>query len=141
MLSSRCLICSSAISVTLAQRPVAGHDNLQDRHRVGIELLDHRRQRRLREVGNDQVDLVANFLRRDVAVLLEQERARMTCDWPSTDEDRSSSMPLMVLTRAFDLLGDFGLDLLGRRARIDHRDGTVGTSMFGSRSTPRPKNE
>ena len=32
-------------------------------------------------------------------------------------------MPLIVLTAFFDLVGDLGLDLLRRGARLDRRDG------------------
>ena len=106
----------------LAERQVAGDDNLQDRHGAGIELLNHRRERGLGKIGNDQVDLVANLLGRDVAVLLEHEPQHD----PRLPLDRRRSQLVDAadgIDRAFDVLGDLGFDLLGRRARIDDRDG------------------
>ena len=41
---------------------------------AGIEVLDDRRLGVVRQVAEDGVDLVAHFLRGDVAVLLEVER-------------------------------------------------------------------
>ena len=46
----------------------------------------------------------------------------MTCEMPSDETERSSSIPLIVLTAFLDLVGDLGLDLLGRGARLHGRD-------------------
>ena len=46
-----------------------------------------------------------------------------TIDTPSDETSiASSSMPLIVLHRFLDLVGDFRLDLLGRRSRLDGGD-------------------
>ena len=66
----------------------------------------------------------------------------MTCDWPSTDEERSSSMPLMVLT-APSMLLVISVSICSGEAPglVDRAPTTVGTSMFGQRSTPSVMNE
>ena len=46
----------------------------------------------------------------------------MTVETPSDEVERSSSMPLIVLTRFLDLVGDLGLDLLRRGAGQPRRD-------------------
>ena len=43
------------------------------RRRVGVELLNDRLFGGDRKIVDDQIDLVADFLRRDVGILLEQE--------------------------------------------------------------------
>ena len=58
----------------LLERARAGDDQLQDRRGVGIELLDDRGEGRFRQRRNDEVDLVAHVLGRDVAVFLEEKR-------------------------------------------------------------------
>ena len=40
---------------------------------IGIELLNDRRFGRLRQIAEDQIDLVANLLRCHIAVLLQKE--------------------------------------------------------------------
>ena len=46
----------------------------------------------------------------------------MTCDTPSADTDRSSSMPLIVFTASSIAIGHLGLDLLGRRPWLARRN-------------------
>ena len=50
-------------------------------------------------------------------------------------------MPLMVLTPCFDLVGDLGLDLLRRGARLHGRDDDGRDVDLGNRSTPSFVNE
>ena len=63
----------SAISVRSRIGTRRGDGDLENRRGVGIQLLHHRRLRGLRKVGDDQVDLILNFLRGDVAVFRQLE--------------------------------------------------------------------
>jgi hypothetical protein len=85
------------------------------RRRVGIELLDRRLLDVLGQQRQDAVDAVAHFLRRDVAVLLEQER-----DDDGRDPFRRGRAQLVDaadgVDRFLDLVRDLGLHFLGRRA-------------------------
>ena len=58
----------------VANRLVGRHRERHDRRRVGIELLDRRLLDGARQLRQDAVHAIAHFLRRDVDVLLEQER-------------------------------------------------------------------
>ena len=58
----------------LAKRTRSGNNNLQHGLSIGIELLDDRRFGRLRQISEDQVDLVANLLRCHIAVLFQKRR-------------------------------------------------------------------
>ena len=55
----------------VAQRARRGDGDLEDGRGVGIELLDDGLLGGLRQIVDDQVDLVLDFLRGDVAVLRE----------------------------------------------------------------------
>ncbi len=57
----------------VAQRARRGDGDLQNGRGVGIELLHHRLFGGLRQIGNDQIHLVLNFLRRHIAVLRQLE--------------------------------------------------------------------
>ncbi len=68
----------------VAQGRGARNDDLQDGRGVGIEFLNDRRLGRFRQVAQNEIDLVADFLRGDVAVLIEQEAdddLRYAFDW------------------------------------------------------------
>ena len=99
-----------------------GDGDLKDGRGVGVELLDHRRLRGLRKVGDDQVDLVLNFLRGDVAILRQQEAddddgaAFRRCGADVIDQADG-------IHRVFDFLGDLRLDLFGRGAGIGYGHG------------------
>ena len=108
----------------------------QDRRRIGIELLDRRLVDRLRQQRQHAVDAVAHLLRGDVGVLLEQERDRSPCETPSDEVERSSSMPLIVLT-ASSILSVISVSTSSGAApgsRVVTT--TVGKSTFGKRSRP-----
>ena len=90
---------------------------------VGIELLHRRLQHRARQQRNDAVDAIAHFLRRDVGVLLELERDDDLRD--ALGRGRAERVDAADrVDRLFDLVGDLGLDLLGRGAGQPrrHRD-------------------
>ena len=67
----------------VADRRGAGERDGEDGNGVRVDLLDDRRVGVLRQVAQDGVDPVADFLRRDVDVLLEHELT-MTCERPRT---------------------------------------------------------
>ena len=105
----------------VADRLVRGERERQDRRGVRIELLDRRLLDRLGQQRQHAVDLVAHFLRRDVGVLLEQERDDDLRD--AFGRGRAQLVDAADgVDRFFDLVGDLGLDLLGRRARQARRD-------------------
>src|SRR5947208_2679128 len=58
----------------VADRLARAQREAEDRRRVRIEPIDARLLDRLRQLRQHAVDLVAHFLRRDVGVLVEQER-------------------------------------------------------------------
>src|SRR6185503_422441 len=97
------------------------HRDTNNRRRIGVEFLDDWLFGSQREVVQDQIDLVSDFLRGDVGVLLEQER----------DEDLRHAFnrrrTQLVDTGdgvdgAFDFVRDLSLDLLRRRAGIHDRN-------------------
>ena len=91
---------------------------------VEVELLDRRLQHRPRQLRHDAVDAVAHFLRGDVGVLLELERHHDLRD--ALGRGRGERVDAADgVDRLFDLVGDLGLDLLGRGAgqARRHRDG------------------
>ena len=99
----------------VANRLVGRDRQRHDRGGVGIELLDRRLLDVPRQQRQNAVDAVANFLRRDVHVLFEQER----------DDDRRDAFrrgrtelvdPADRVDRLLDLVGDLGFDFLGRGA-------------------------
>ena len=101
--------------------------SVMHRRGVGIELLDRRLLDVLRQQRQHAVDAVAHFLRRDVAVLLEQER-----DDDRRDAFRRGRAQLVDAADGvdgfLDLVGDLGFDFLGRRAgqpRRHHDGGEV----------------
>ena len=77
--------------------------------------------------GSDGVDVVAHLLRGDVDVLLEAEGDEDLRD--ALGRDRAQLVDAADgVDRLLDLVGDLGLDLLGRGAvepRGDHDDGEV----------------
>ncbi len=88
-----------------------------DRRGVGIDLLDRSAARR-RGAARDEhrVHLVAHFLRRDVAVLLQVELDHDHRDVLGREGDQLVDAADGV-DRLLDLVGDLGLDLLRRRRR------------------------
>ena len=65
----------------------------------------------------------------------------MTCETPSDDTERSSSMPLIVLT-ASSILSVISVSICsGAAPGWTVVMSTVGRSIFGKRSTPRRVNE
>ena len=92
-----------------------------DRRRVGIELLDRRLLDRARQQRQHTVHSIADFLRGDVAVLLEQER-----DDDLRDAFRRVRAELVDaadrVDRFLDLVGDFRLDLFRRGSGEPRRD-------------------
>ena len=101
----------------LLERAWTRDDQLQDRRRVRIELLNHRRERGFGQRRDHEVDLVAHLLGGDVAVLLEQERHRHLR--APFDRGRPQLVdPADRVQRAFELLRDFRFDLFRRGAGI-----------------------
>ncbi|HYG09070.1 MAG TPA: hypothetical protein VD835_03750 [Pyrinomonadaceae bacterium] len=104
-----------------AQTAWRGDGDAQDGRGVCVELLDDRLFSRLRQIGHDEVHLVAHFLRRDVGVFVEQE----------LDEDlrdafhRGRAQFVYAadgVDGGFDLVRHLGFDLARARAGVDHRD-------------------
>jgi hypothetical protein len=93
---------------------------VENRRRVGVELLDARLIDVLRQVGQDRVDLVAHVLRGDVDVLFEHERDDDLRDAFRRDRPELVDAADRV-DRPFDLVGQLGLDLLGSRAVLRRR--------------------
>ena len=107
----------------------------QHRRRVGIELLDRRLLDGLRQQRQDAVDLVAHFLRRDVGVLLEQERDDDLRD--AFGRGRAQLVDAADgVDRFLDLVGDLGLDFLRRRAGQARGDDDGREVDLRKRSTP-----
>ena len=52
----------------------------------------------------------------------ERSKVMVTRDWPSVELERSSSMPGNGVDRGLDAIGDFGLDVLGRRTGVRRAD-------------------
>jgi hypothetical protein len=111
----------------IAPAPGTAHGNEQDRGGVGIELGDDGRIDALGQLREDGRDVVAHLLHGDVDVLVEAE---------GHDDERHAlarggSQLVDAANRvdgALDLIGEAGLDLLGRRAvecRGDENDGDV----------------
>jgi hypothetical protein len=94
--------------------------DVEDRRRVGVELVDDRRLDVGRQVGQHLVDLVPHLLRRHVGVLLEDELH----DDERHPLGRHGAELLDAgdgVDRPLDLVGDLGLDLFRRRAALDRR--------------------
>ena len=88
----------------------------EDRRRVGVELLDDGLVDVPWELREDAVHVVAHLLRGDVDVLLEDERDEDLRD--ALGRDRAQLVDARDrVDRLLDLVGDLGLDLLGRGAR------------------------
>jgi hypothetical protein len=104
----------------VAQRARRRHRNPQNRRGVRVELLHHRHLGRLRQVVDNQVDLVLHFLRRHVAILGQQEgddHLRLALRRDGADLVHHAD----GVDRVLYLLADFGFDFLRRSARIgDH---------------------
>ena len=105
----------------VADRLVGRHGQRHDGRRIRVELVDDRLLDVLREEREHPVDAVAHFLRRDVAVLLEQES-----DDHRRDAFRRGGAELVDaadrVDRFFDLVRDLGLDFLRRRTGQARRD-------------------
>ena len=109
----------------LAKRAASRERDGEDRRRVGVELLHDRLVDVARQVREDAVDLVADFLGGDVDVLLEDERDEDLRD--ALGGDRLEVVDARDrVDRLLDLVRDLGLDLLGRRAREPGDDGDGG---------------
>ena len=112
---------------------VGGDGHGDDRRRRRVELLDRGLQRRARQQRQDAVDAVAHFLRGDVGVLVEHERHDDLRD--AFGRGRAQRVDgADGVDGFFDLVGDLGLDLLGRRAgqprgHDDGRDVDVGKAV------------
>ena len=104
----------------VADRLLGRQRQRQHRRRIRIELLDRRLIDGARQQRQHAVDPIADFLRGDVGVLLEQER-----DDHHRDAFRRRRAELVDaadrVDRFLDLVGDLGLDLLRRRARQPRR--------------------
>ena len=88
----------------------------------------------LRQIGQDPVDLVAHLLRGDVEFFSEQELMK-TWDTPSVETERSSSMPLMVLT-ASSILSVISVSTSSGAAPEPRGHGDDRELHLGKRSTP-----
>src|ERR1019366_3269879 len=105
----------------IAQRAGRGDGDLHDRRGVRIHLLNNGLLRGGRQIVGNQVDLVLDFLRGDVAVLRKFE---------GDDDERlafgRSGAQFVDLTDGVDgvfyLLGDFGFHFFGRSAGIGDDD-------------------
>ncbi len=105
-----------------AQRAGRGNGDAQNRCRIGVELLDDGNFGRLRKIVDDEIDFVAHFLRRHVSVLFQDEGDEDLRD--ALDRSRTQLVDSADgIDRAFDLVGDFGFNLLRRRAGIDYGHG------------------
>ncbi len=100
----------------VANRRVRRHGERQHGRGVGIEFLDHRLIDGPRQQRQHAVDAVPDFLRGDVAILLEQEG-----DDDLRDAFRRVRAQLVDAADGvdgfLDLVGDFRLDFLRRGAR------------------------
>ena len=106
-----------------ARRAVSG--DAQDRRRVGVELLDARLLDGLRQQRQHAVDLVAHFLAPRRRCPCRAGTPTNTCETPSDETERSSSIPLMVLT-ASSILSVISVSICSGAAPgctvvIDHR--------------------
>ena len=120
-LSSRRRRTLSANSVMSRSGLFGRHRDGDHRRRGGVELLHGRLQHRARQLRNDAVDAVAHFLRRDVRILLELERDDDLRD--ALGRGRAEGIDAADgVDRFLDLVGDLGLDLLGRGAGKARRD-------------------
>lgn len=102
---------------------LADERDRHDRRRVHVELQHLRVLHRLREVRADERDLLADVRRAHVGVAPELELKEHLAD--VVEARRRHVLDAVDLhDRVLDLLGDRGLDLVRRRARIDdrHRD-------------------
>ena len=122
----------------VAQGARRGDGDLQDGRGVGIELLHHRLLGGLRQVRHDQVDLVLDFLRRDVAVLGEFE---LNDDQRLAFGGGGAHLVdrLMVLTASSTFLVISVSISSGDAPGLAMMTTTVGISTLGNRSTPSVK--
>ncbi len=105
----------------VADRLLRGHCDGEDRCGVGVLLLDRRLQDRARQLRQNAVDAVADFLRGDVRILLEPE---------GHDDLRDAFSGVRIelidaadgVDRFLDLVGDLALDLLRRSTGETCRD-------------------
>ena len=108
----------------VADRLVRAERETEDGRRIRIHLVDARLLNRFRQQRQHAVDLVADFLRGHVGVLLEDE-----ADCDLRDPFRRSRAELVDAAdrvhRLFDLVCYFGFDLLRRGAGLHrrHQDG------------------
>jgi hypothetical protein len=101
--------------------PFTAHAEVEHRRGARLDLADDRLLDAARQLAQDRVHLVAHLLRRDVGVLVELEH----------DDDLGDALARHgvqvvdardLVDGALDLVGDVGLDLLGRGARQLSRD-------------------
>ncbi len=113
----------------VADRLVGRERERQHRRRVGIELLDCRLVDVARQDGKHAVDAIADFLRGDVGILLEQER-----DDHHRDAFRRGRTQLVDaadrIDRFFDPVGELGFDFLRRRTGKPRRHDDGGEVDF-----------
>src|SRR5712692_1648920 len=107
------LICLSAMSVT--SRSERGTETAM--RKTGVASVSS-----FRKIVDDEIDFVAHFLRRHVSVLFQHEGDEDLRD--ALDRSRTQLVDSADgIDRAFDLVGDFGFNLLRRRAGIDYGHG------------------
>ena len=114
----------------IAQGARRGDGDLEDGGGVGIEFLDDGLLGGLRQVRDDQVDFVLDFLGGDVAILGEQERdddLGLAFGGDGADFVHHADGVDGVL----DFLGDFGLDFFRGRAGVGDRHEHSGDIDFG----------
>ena len=97
----------------VAHRLGGGHRHGDHRRGGRVELLDRRLEGGARQLRQDAVDAITHFLGRGVAVLVEDERHHHLRD--PLRRDRTQRVDgADGVDRFLDLVGDLGLDLLGR---------------------------
>ena len=118
-----------------AKRPIAVDGNGKNRRSIEIDALDNRRVRIARQLADDGRNLVANFLRGDVGVLVEHEL---------NDNDRNAFKGRRAqfldaadrIDHFLDRFRDLRFDFFRACAGQIVRTVTVGRSILGNRSTP-----
>jgi hypothetical protein len=120
----------------LANRLCRADGDAQYRGGIGVEFLDTRLLDVARQQRQHAVHLVAHFLGRHVAVLVQQKPDKDDRD--AFGLNRSKFVDAAdVVDGLFDLVGHLCFDLLWRRSGWTVVTTTVGKSTFGKRSTPR----
>ena len=105
----------------VAERALCAQANLEHGRGVGIELQNFRALGGSGQIVDDLVDLVLDFLSCDVAILREQEGD--LDERASFGRDGAELVDFADGVDGFlDLLGDLGLDFLGRSPGIGYHD-------------------